>query len=149
MSGADRRTLRNVVILSIAQALYMTGGAIQITISGLVGYLLADDKSLASFPITFYVLGTLISTMPASMFMRYVGRRRGFQISTLMGLTSASLAVYAIYQSSFWLFCFALMLTGTYQAFANITASRQQTPPVRNFVPRPYHGFCWAALPLR
>jgi len=141
VSGVDRRTLRNVVILSIAQALYMTGGAIQITISGLVGYLLADDKSLATFPITFYVLGTLISTMPASMFMRYVGRRRGFQIGALMGLTSASLAVYAIYQSSFWLFCFALMLTGTYQAFAQYyrfaaadTASEEFRPKAISWV---------------
>jgi MFS family permease len=119
----------------------MTGGAIQITISGLVGYLLADDKSLATFPITFYVLGTLISTMPASMFMRYVGRRRGFQIGALMGLTSASLAVYAIYQSSFWLFCFALMLTGTYQAFAQYyrfaaadTASEEFRPKAISWV---------------
>ncbi len=96
----------------------MTGAAIQITISGLVGHLLADDKSLATFPNTAYVLGTLVSTMPASMLMRRVGRRRGFQLGALMGLGSAMLAVYAIYERSFWLFCFALMFAGTYQAFA-------------------------------
>ena len=118
VSGDDRRARRNVVVLSIAQALYMTGAAIQITLSGLVGYLLAVDKSLATFPITAYVLGTLVSTMPASMFMRHVGRRRGFQFGALMGLASAILAVYAIYELSFWLFCFAMMLAGTYQAFA-------------------------------
>ena len=141
VSGVDRRTRRNVAILSIAQALYMTGAAIQITISGLVGYSLADDKSLATFPVTAYVLGTLISTIPASMFMRHVGRRRGFQVGALMGLASALLAVYAIFQSSFWLFCFALMLTGMYQAFSQYyrfaaadTASEEFRPKAISWV---------------
>ncbi|MCH8238985.1 MAG: MFS transporter, partial [Proteobacteria bacterium] len=74
--GDDARARRNTFVLSVAQALYMTGAAIQITVSGLAGYMLADDKSLATFPVTAYVLGTLIATVPASMFMRRVGRRR-------------------------------------------------------------------------
>ncbi len=139
----DRRARRNAVILSLAQALYMTGASIQITITGLVGYLLADDKSLATFPITAYVLGTVISTMPASMFMRYVGRRRGFQFGALMGLASTSLTVYAIYQSSFWLFCFALMLAGTYQAFAQYYRFAAADTASDNFRPK---AISWVLL---
>lgn len=118
VSGDDARARRNTFVLSAAQALYMVSATIQITVSGLVGYLLADDKSLATFPVTAYVLGTLIATVPASLFMRRVGRRRGFQLGALMGMTSAILAVFALYESSFPLFCFAMMISGGYQAFA-------------------------------
>ena len=114
----SRRARRNTVVLSLAQALYMISATIQLTVSGLVGYLLADDKSLATIPVTFYVLGTLVSTVPASMFMRRVGRRRGFMLGALLGTSSAALAAFAIYAQSFWLFCFALSLAGAYQAFA-------------------------------
>lgn len=116
--GDDARARRNTFVLSVAQALYMTGAAIQITVSGLAGYMLADDKSLATFPVTAYVLGTLIATVPASMFMRRVGRRRGFQLGAIMGVSSGLLAVFAIYEFSFWLFCLAICLAGGYQAFA-------------------------------
>jgi MFS family permease len=118
ITSDDRRARRNAIILSLAQALYMIGAAIQITLAGLVGHLLADDKSFATFPITSYVLGTLISTVPASMLMRRVGRRTGFQVGAIFGMASASLAVYAIFVSSFALFCLALLFSGSYQAFA-------------------------------
>ncbi len=118
LTSDNRRARRNTLILSLAQALYMIGGAIQITLSGLVGHLLADDKSFATFPITAYVLGTLISTIPASMLMRRVGRRAGFQIGAICGLASSSLAAYAIFELSFPLFCLAMLFSGGYQAFA-------------------------------
>lgn len=118
ITSDDGRARRNAIILSLAQALYMIGAAIQITLAGLVGHLLADDKSLATFPITSYVLGTLISTVPASMLMRRVGRRTGFQVGAIFGIASASLAVYAIFESSFALFCLALLFSGSYQAFS-------------------------------
>lgn len=118
VSVDDARARRNAFVLSAAQALYMVGATIQITVSGLVGYLLADDKSLSTFPVTAYVLGTLIATVPASMFMRRVGRRRGFMLGATLGILSAALAAFAIFTSSFWLFCFAMSLSGGYQAFA-------------------------------
>jgi MFS family permease len=116
--AGDRRARRNALVLAVAQALYFIGASIQITISGLVGYMLADDKSLATLPITAYVLGTLASTVPASLFMRRVGRRTGFQLGASAAVGSSALAVYAIFARSFWLFCLAIALTGIYQAFA-------------------------------
>lgn len=114
----DRRARRNAIVLAVAQALYFIGAAVLISLGGLVGHMLADDKSMATLPITTYVLGTLASTVPASLFMRRVGRRIGFQVGTLFAVTSSSLAVYAIFEQSFWLFCAATVLLGTNQAFA-------------------------------
>jgi len=47
----------------------------QITAS--VGYALAPDKRLATLPVVGYVLGSAVSTLPASHFMRRHGRRAG------------------------------------------------------------------------
>ena len=114
----DRRAKRNAVVLSCAAVLYFTGASILATISGLVGHMLADDKSLATLPVTTYVLGTLASTVPASLLMRRFGRRTGFQLGTLFALMSASLAIFAIFEKSFWMYCAATALAGVYQAFA-------------------------------
>ena len=114
----DRRARRNALVLSVAQALYYVGATIQVATTGLVGFMLADDKSLATLPVTAFVLGSLVSTVPASMFMRQVGRRVGFQLGATLGALSAMLATYAIFERSFWLFCFAIFVAGTYQAFA-------------------------------
>ena len=114
----DRRARRNALVLSVAQALFYVGAAIQVATSGLIGHILADDKSLATLPVTAFVLGSLVTTVPASMFMREVGRRFGFQLGATLGALSALLATYAIYERSFWLFCFAIFVAGAYQAFA-------------------------------
>lgn len=114
----DRRARRNALILSLAQALFFVASSIQATVSGLVGYMLADDKSLATLPVTALVLGSLVTTVPASMFMRQVGRRIGFQLGAMLGTLSSVIAIYAIYDQSFWLFCFAIFMSGSYQAFA-------------------------------
>ena len=50
--------------------------------------------------------------------MRRVGRRIGFKFGALLGLASASLAVFAIFELSFALFCLAMFLSGDYQASA-------------------------------
>lgn len=115
----DTRARRNALVLSAAQALYGIGATILVTLGGLTGHMLADDKSLATLPISTYVLGTALSTVPASLVMRKVGRRRGFQLGTCAAILSGCLATAAIFAQHFWLFCFATAFTGTYQAFVN------------------------------
>ncbi|MEC9368848.1 MAG: MFS transporter [Pseudomonadota bacterium] len=115
----DARARWNALVLSAAQALYGIGATILITLGGLTGHLLADDKSLATLPISTYVLGTALATVPASYVMHRIGRRRGFQLGAAASVLSGSLAVYAIYNQDFWLFCLGTALTGVYQAFVN------------------------------
>lgn len=112
----DSRAKKNVLILFIAQALYGGGTSIMITLGGLVGHQLAVDKGLATLPITTFVLGTALMTVPASMYMKLVGRRLGFMTGSAFGVASGALATYAIFQNSFWLFCLGTFLGGTYQA---------------------------------
>lgn len=112
----DRLARKNAFILCAAQALYGAGASIIITLGGLVGHYLALDKGLATLPVTTYVLGTALSTVPASLFMKVVGRRIGFMVGAGFGVASSLLAVYAIFHGSFWLFCTATFLAGGYQA---------------------------------
>ncbi len=114
----DVRARRNAFILAVAQALYGSCASVLITLGGIVGYSLAADKSLATLPITFFILGTAASTIPASMLMRKVGRRVGFIVGSLMGTFGTGLAAYAILLQSFFLFCFAVAFIGSYQGFA-------------------------------
>ena len=114
----DARARRNALILSGAQVLYGCNATILIISGGLVGQMLAADPALATLPITTFVLGTAMWTVPASMFMRRFGRRAGFMTGAGFGLVGALLAMTAIIYGSFWLFVLATGLSGVYQAFA-------------------------------
>ncbi|GAB4238830.1 MAG: MFS transporter [Methyloligellaceae bacterium] len=114
----ERRARRNALVLAIAQGLYFIGATILISLGALTGHLLAQDKSLATLPVTAYVVGTLVATIPASHMMRHLGRRTGFQIGALFAVAGTSLAVHAIFERAFWLFCAATLLLGAYQACA-------------------------------
>ena len=114
----DRLALRNTRLLSFAQALYGSAVAVLMTTGGLVGHMLADDKALATLPISTFVIGTASLTVPASLFMRRVGRRTGFMVGTLCGVVGCTLAAYAILIQSFALFTLSTFLVGGYQSFA-------------------------------
>ncbi len=114
----DGRARRNAMVFAVAQALYGASASVLITVGGLVGYSLASDKSLATFPITSFVIGIALATIPASMLMRKVGRRAGFMSGALLGVLGAALGAYAVWVQSFVLFCLASGLIGAYQGFA-------------------------------
>jgi MFS family permease len=113
-----RPEVRNVVVLAACQALTQTGLVMIITVGGLAGYMLAADKSLATLPISFLLVGTMATTIPASLFMGRFGRRAGFWVGTLFGGASAALAVLSLMNGWFWTFCLAHTLFGAYQGFA-------------------------------
>lgn len=92
--------------------------SIQISVGGLVGYSLADDKGFATLPVAATVVGTALCTIPAAMFMRRFGRRAGFILGGLIGAGSAALGAYAIESGAFWFFVFSSLLFGAFNATA-------------------------------
>ena len=99
---------RNVLVLSGCQATLQTTGVTMIAVTGLAGYALAADKSLATVPLTCYVVGSAITTVPASFLMDRIGRRGGFQVGTAVGMGGAAICALAIYYAQFWLLCLLL-----------------------------------------
>ncbi|MEZ5923668.1 MAG: MFS transporter [Hyphomicrobiaceae bacterium] len=114
----DRLARRNAIVLAIAQACYGIAVSLVITLGGVVGHALAVDKSLSTLPITTMMIGTTIGVIPASLFMQRFGRRAGFMLGALSGVTGGLLAAQAIFAGSFWLFCLATHFLGYYQATA-------------------------------
>ena len=108
---------RNVLVLSACQATQQTGGVTLIMITGLAGFALAPNTAFATVPLTCYVIGSALTTFPASMLMKAIGRRAGFQAGTAIGMAGAALCALAIYLANFWLLCFGMMVMGSYTAF--------------------------------
>ena len=108
---------RNVLVLSGTQATLQITGVTMVAVTGLAGYALADDKSLATVPLTCYVFGSAITTIPASFLMKTAGRRAGFQVGTLLGMIGAFICSFAIFATSFALLCAGMTVMGMYTAF--------------------------------
>jgi MFS family permease len=94
-----------------------TTGATMISVTGLAGFALADDKAFATIPLTCYVLGSAATTIPASLLMGVVGRRLGFQGGTALGMAGGAICAAALYVGSFWLLCAGMAVMGMYTAF--------------------------------
>lgn len=108
---------RNVALLAGCQALLFTNNSTLIAINGLVGLALAPYRALATLPITCWVLGGAIATMPASLHMKRVGRQKGLSMGTAWGIAGALICSAAIWTQSFWLLCFGTLVWGVYNAY--------------------------------
>jgi MFS family permease len=106
-----------VGVLAACQALLFTNNSTLIAINGLAGLSLAPNAALATLPVTCWVLGGAIATMPASFHMKRVGRQRGLTSGTLWGIGGALVCALAIWLQSFWLLCLGTLVWGTYNAY--------------------------------
>jgi MFS family permease len=109
--------IRNVTILSFAQALGLSGAPIVLLIGGLVGTELAPTPALSTLPVSVMVVGLALATIPASLLMKRIGRRRGFITGAILAGMAALLAAFALSRGSFLLFCLATLLIGSNTAF--------------------------------
>jgi MFS family permease len=110
-------TKRNVGLLAACQALLFTNNSTLIAINGLAGLALAPYTALATLPVTCWILGGAIGTMPASLHMKRVGRQRGLTSGTFWGVVGALICAGAIWLQSFWLLCFGTLVWGVYNAY--------------------------------
>jgi MFS family permease len=110
---------RNVAILAIAQALFMSTQAMGISTTPLAGHaLLGADKSLATLPVFLSHAGIMLTTIPASLLMGRIGRRAGFTLGASLAVVFGLVATYAMIIGSFPLLCVSAVLQGSAAAFA-------------------------------
>ena len=107
---------RDIFLLACCQALLLTNAAGLISMNALVGYSLVDVKTIATLGATTYVLGSALATMPMSLWMGRVGRRRGFMAGALINVGGCAIAVAALSLKSFALYCVATAVIGIYNA---------------------------------
>ena len=117
MNSRDANARRNVALLAACQAMLFTNNSTLIAINGLAGLALTPYTALATLPVTCWVLGGAIATMPASFHMKRVGRQRGLTWGTLWGIVGALICAAAIWTQNFWLLCFGTLVWGVYNAY--------------------------------
>ena len=117
MTSRSPQARRNVGLLAACQAMLFTNNSTLIAINGLAGLALAPYVGLATLPVTCWILGGAIATMPASLHMKRVGRQRGLTFGIFWGFAGALLCAAAMWQQSFWLLCFGTLVWGVYNAY--------------------------------
>jgi MFS family permease len=109
---------RTVFLLAVAQALANSCTSVFMTVSALTGQMLAADPRLATVPLSLQFVVTMAATIPVAHLMRLLGRRTAFVIGSLIGATGGVLAMAAVYQNSFILFCIGNAIMGASNASA-------------------------------
>ncbi len=125
---------RHLVLLSIAQGLFLTNNVTFIAINGLVGLSLAPVPWMATLPVMGYVVGGALSTGLVAKSQQRFGRKGSFQLGLLVAFLSAALGVWAVLSGSFWLLVVATMVAGYYSANGQLyrfAAAELTTPNYR------------------
>ena len=112
------RARRSVLLLAVCQALNGTSVAATFLAIALVGNILAHDKSLMTLPGALQFVAAMVTALPASFYMRRVGRQLGFITGAAVACIGALICTYAIFRGSFVLFCLGAAILGSFNAFA-------------------------------
>ncbi len=111
---SDSLARRNALVLSVAQALAGGNNAVLVATAGIVGTMLAPERGLATLPISVFVLGMWMSTLPMGWLARNLGRRTALQIGTVSGVLTGLICCVAVLQGSFLLFNIGAIFSGFY-----------------------------------
>jgi len=100
----------------VGQALAGANSSVTYATGAVIGNMLAPSQALATLPISVFVVGMAVSTLPVGAIARRHGRRTAFLAGSGCGVLAGLLASWAIVTGSFWLFCAATFLGGAYAA---------------------------------
>lgn len=106
----------SVLRLAIAQALSGANTTVVYATAAIIGHLLAPRPGMATLPISVFVIGMALSTLPVGAVARKHGRHAAFFLGNGCGVVSGLLASLALMQASFVLFCIAMLFGGAYAA---------------------------------
>ena len=117
-AGEAAQARRNAFILATAQAFSGSVPPIALTVGGLAGvYLLGPDKSLATLPLSCFMVGVAAGAIPAARLMRRIGRRAGFMVGSVVAMVGSLIAGGSMLAGSFVLFAVGLTVCGFAGAF--------------------------------
>ena len=109
--------MRNVWILTLAQAFAACGTIVLVAFGGIVGTRIAPTPVLATLPLSMSVVGLASMSLPAALLMQRIGRKRAFIGSALVAACAAVLAATAVAGGNFLLLCLAAFFLGANMAF--------------------------------
>lgn len=103
---------RNIALLAISQAIFMTTVNINIIVTSLVGVAIAPEPWLATLPLSMVFISSMLTTLPASLIMGRFGRKIIFIIAAIIGVIACLLLGQATIIKSFTLFMAASTMLG-------------------------------------
>jgi MFS family permease len=112
----DALARRNAIVLAVTQAMAGANNTVLIATGSIAGAMLAPDKTLATLPISIYVIGMWLGTLPVGALARRYGRRTAFQIGTVFGVLTGLVCCVAVIYGSFALFNVGAFFSGLYAA---------------------------------
>jgi predicted MFS family arabinose efflux permease len=113
-AAGDKLARHNALILAAAQALAGANNTVLISTGAIVGAMLAPDRGLATVPVTVYVCGMWLGTLPTGWLARNYGRRASFYVGTAFGVLTGLVACAAVLTASFLTFCIGAFFSGLY-----------------------------------
>ena len=114
--AGDRRARGNVLRLAVAQALAGANASVIFATGAIIGNTLAPDPSWATVPISVFVVGMALGTLPAGRLARTYGRRAAFMAGGGAGMLAGLIAAAALLMQSFPMYCVATLCGGLYAA---------------------------------
>lgn len=116
LPGAEQKN--NIIRLAACQALAGANSVVFYATGAIVGNSIAPSATLATLPITMFVLGMAACILPLGALARRNGRKAAFMVGTSAGVVTGLTAALAVVIGSFMLFCLAAFLGGAYAAVA-------------------------------
>jgi MFS family permease len=107
---------RSLLLLALAQGLFLINTITFIAINGLVGLQLAPYGWMATLPVMGYVVGGALAAPLVARSQARFGRKGAFQIGLVTALDSALLAALAAWTRQFGLLLLATVIAGYYYA---------------------------------
>jgi MFS family permease len=115
-AAGNRLAKRNALVLAMGQALAGGNNTVVSVTGGILGAMLAPDKSLATLPISIMIVGTWVGTLPVGFLVRRFGRRAAYQIGAVVGCLAGLIGYTAVIEGSFPIYLAATFCAGLYQA---------------------------------
>lgn len=112
----DRLARRNALVLAMGQALAGANNTVVVATGGILGSMMAPDKSLATLPISLMVCGMAAGSLPVGVLARRYGRRTAYQVGAVIGCLAGLIGYTAIMHGSFALYLVATFCGGMYAA---------------------------------
>ena len=116
VDGITVQMRMNVARLSVAQALAGANASVIYATGAIVGSTLAPSPAMATMPISIFVVGMAIATLPLGVLARVYGRRAAFLAGGACGAGAGLVGAAALFWASFPLFCVAALMAGFYGA---------------------------------
>ncbi|MCH8159068.1 MAG: MFS transporter [Proteobacteria bacterium] len=128
--------VRNLFILVFCQLISASASIVMVLLGGIIGSTLTANKALATLPLSMMVVAVAATTIPATILMRKIGRRKGFALSSISAALAVLFAIYALAQASFWMFIVATMMFGINMAFTQQYRYAAAESVAPKYVPR-------------